>query len=426
MRPSDERRQAMTDVGGLPFAPDPEALGFDPARLAQLDAWKAQMVAAGQVAGVSTLLMRHGQVVDFRPCGKARLGDEASLTRDAIFRIYSMTKPVTGVALMILFEEGRWRLDDPITDYLPELTDLRVFAGVDASGDMITEDLSRPPTMRELMSHTAGFGYGLFDIHPVEREYRRSHVLQANSLDELVQRVARIPLMFQPGSEWFYSVATDLQGVIVERLSSMGFGAFLQDRIFGPLGMVDTGFQTRPDNAHRLAAIYADDGRGGLKPATEAFDMPINDFTRPPKFEGGGGGLVSTAADYARFCQMILNRGKLDGTRILAAASVDLMGRNVIPDEVLATANPLRLLPFNPAFGFGLDFAVVMDPAALGLVEGRGTLSWGGGGGTWFWIDPENDLIFIGLIQRLADPVSAAFRAQARTLVYAALTHPEK
>jgi CubicO group peptidase (beta-lactamase class C family) len=416
----------MTEGGGLPFAPDPEALGFDPERLAQLDAWKAQMVAAGQVAGVSTLLMRHGQVVDFRPCGKAGLGDEASLTRDAIFRIYSMTKPVTGVALMILFEEGRWRLDDPITDYLPELADLRVFAGVDDNGDMITEDLGRPPTMRELMSHTAGFGYGLFDIHPVEREYRRTHVLSADSLDELVQRVARIPLMFQPGAEWFYSVATDLQGVIVERLSGMGFGEFLQRRIFGPLGMIDTGFQTRPDNVHRLAAIYADDGQGGLKPATEAFDMPINDFTRPPKFEGGGGGLVSTATDYARFCQMILNRGDLDGVRILSAASVDLMGRNVIPDDVLATANPLRLLPFNPAFGFGLDFAVVIDPAALGLVEGRGTLSWGGGGGTWFWIDPENDLIFIGLIQRLADPVSAAFRAQARTLVYAALTHPEK
>jgi CubicO group peptidase (beta-lactamase class C family) len=416
----------MTDVGGLPFAPDPEVLGFDPERLARLDAWKAQMVEAGQVAGVSTLLMRHGQVVDFRPCGRARLGDEAPLARDAIFRIYSMTKPVTGVALMILFEEGRWRLDDPITDYLPEFAELRVFAGVDAAGDMITEELSRAPTMRELMSHTAGFGYGLFDIHPVEREYRRSHVLAADSLDELVQRVARIPLMFQPGSEWFYSVATDLQGVIAERLSGMGFGEILQRRIFDPLGMVDTGFQTRSDNAHRLAAIYADDGQGGLKPATEAFDMPINDFTRAPKFEGGGGGLVSTAADYGRFCQMILNRGELDGARLLSAASVDLMGRNVIPDDVLATSNPLRLLPFNPAFGFGLDFAVVMDPAALGLVEGRGTLSWGGGGGTWFWIDPENDLIFIGLIQRLADPVSAAFRAQARTLVYAALTHPEK
>lgn len=416
----------MTEAGGLPFAADPETLGFDPRRLAHLDAWKADMVEAGQVAGVSTLLMRHGQVVDFSTCGKARLGDDAPLARDAIFRIYSMTKPVTGVALMILFEQGLWRLDDPITKFLPELADLKVFAGLDADGGMIVEDPHRPPTMRELMSHTAGFGYGLFDHHPVERACRREGVLAAIGSDDLVRRVARVPLMFQPGTEWFYSIATDLQGVIVERISGQGFGAFLQARIFGPLGMVDTGFQTRPENVHRLAAIYADDGAGGLKAATRAFDMPINDFTVAPPLEGGGGGLVSTATDYARFCQMILNRGQLDGVRILAPETVDLMGVNVIPDAVLATPNRLRLLPFNPAFGFGLDFAVVIDPRALGLVEGRGTLSWGGGGGTWFWIDPENDLIFIGLIQRLADPVSAAFRAQARALVYAALTHPEK
>lgn len=416
----------MTEVGGLPVAPDPEALGFDRAGLERLDAWMADMVGAGQVAGVSTLLMRHGQVVDFRTRGRARLDDPAPLGRDAIFRIYSMTKPVTGVALMILFEEGRWRLDDPITDFIPEFADLKVYAGVDADGELMVEDMTRPPTMRELMSHTAGFGYGLFDIHPVERTYREQEVLRAGSLDELVERAARIPLMFQPGTEWFYSIATDLQGLIVERLSGQTFGAFLQERIFGPLGMVDTGFQTRPDNVHRLAAIYADDGAGGLELATSAFDMPLNDFTAAPKFEGGGGGLVSTATDYARFCQMILNGGRLDGVRILAPDSVGLMGRNVIPDAVLARFNPLRLLPFNPAFGFGLDFAVVIDPAALGLVEGRGTLSWGGGGGTWFWIDPENDLIFIGLIQRLADPVGNAFRAQARALVYAALTHPEK
>jgi CubicO group peptidase (beta-lactamase class C family) len=416
----------VTEVGGLPFAPDPEALGFDKAGLARLDAWMADMVGAGQAAGVSTLLLRHGQVVDFRTWGRARLDDEAPLARDAIFRIYSMTKPVTGAALMILFEEGRWRLDDPVTKFVPEFSDLKVYAGVDADGAMIIEDMLRPPTMRELMSHTAGFGYGLFDVHPVERAYREQGVLQAESLDDLVRRAARIPLMFQPGTEWFYSIATDIQGLIVERLSGQTFGTFLQERIFGPLGMVDTGFQTRPDNVHRLAAIYADDGAGGLKMATDAFDLPLNDFTQAPPFEGGGGGLVSTAADYARFCQMILNRGELDGVRILTPGSVDLMGQNAIPDAVLARVNPLRLLPFNPALGFGLDFAVVIDPAALGLVEGRGTLSWGGGGGTWFWIDPENDLIFIGLIQRLADPVGNAFRAQARALVYAALTHPEK
>jgi CubicO group peptidase (beta-lactamase class C family) len=172
--------------------------------------------------------------------------------------------------------------------------------------------------------------------------------------------------------------------------------------------------------------MYRDDGAGGLKVAAEAFGMPINDYTRPPRFEGGGGGLVSTAVDYARFCQMILNRGELDGVRILDSETVDLMATNVVPDAVLKTANPLRLLPFNPAFGFGLDFAIAIDPQALGMAEGPGTLSWGGGGGTWFWIDPANDLVFVGMIQRMADPVSNEFRAQARTLTYAALTHPEK
>ena len=307
----------MPEIDGLSYATDPGALGFDQAGLERLDAWKAEMVTAGKVAGVSTLLMRHGQVVDFRTCGKARLGGDAPLGRDAIFRIYSMTKPVTGVALMILFEEGRWSLDDPITRFLPELEGLEVFAGVDADGGMILEDANRPPTMRELMSHTAGFGYGLFDIHPVERACRHEGVLAADSSDDLVRRVARVPLMFQPGTEWFYSVATDLQGVIVERISGQRFGAFLQARIFGPLGMVDTGFQTRPDNVDRLAAIYADDGAGGLKAATEVFGMPIHDFTVAPRIEGGGGGLVSKATDNGRFFQMIQNRGELGGVRIL-------------------------------------------------------------------------------------------------------------
>ncbi len=416
----------MADPAELPVAPSPEAVGFDSGRLARLDAYMAEMVEAGQVAGTSTLLMRHGQVVAFTTQGKTDLASDAPLGRDALFRIYSMTKPITGVALMILFEEGRWSLEDPITRFLPELQSLKVFAGLDADGDLLTTDAVRSPTMRELLSHTAGFGYGLFDVHPVERAYRDAGVLQADSLDDLAARVATLPLHFQPGGEWFYSVATDLQGLIVERISGQSFGDFLQTRIFDKLGMVDTGFQTRPDNIDRLAAIYCDDRAGGLRPATEAFDMPINDFTRPPRFESGGGGLVSTATDYARFCQMILNRGALNGVRILSPVAVALMGTNVVPDAVLAVANPMRLLPFNPAFGFGLDFAVALDPRRLGMVEGRGTLSWGGGGGTWFWIDPENDIVFVGLIQRMADPVSSAFRNRARTFVYQALTHPEK
>lgn len=416
----------MADAGGLAFASSPEAVGFDPERLGRLDAYMAGMVEAGHVAGAVTLLMRHGQVVAFNTHGKADLTSEAPLGRGAIFRIYSMTKPVAGVALMILFEEGRWSLDDPVTRFLPELADLKVFAGRDASGAIQTTPAHRPPTMRELLSHTAGFGYGLLDIHPVERAYREAGVLRADSLEQMVQRVADLPLMFQPGTEWFYSVAADLQGLIVQRLSGQSFGDFLQSRIFDPLGMADTGFQTRPGNAHRLAAMYCDDGAGGLKPATEVFDMPINDFTKAPPFEGGGGGLVSTATDYARFCQMILNGGELDGVRVLSPVSVALMSTNAVPETVLAVSNPLRLLPFNPAFGFGLDFAVALDPRRIGMVEGRGTLSWGGGGGTWFWIDPENDIVFVGMIQRMADPVSSEFRNRARTFVYQALTHPEK
>ena len=413
-------------LGGLPFAPSPEALGFDADRLGALDGYMSGMVEAGLVAGTSTLLMRHGQVAAFNTFGKARLGDEAALAHDALFRIFSMTKPITGVAMMILLEEGRWRLDDPITGVLPELTGQKVFAGLGRDGTMLTQDAVRPLTMRELMSHTAGLGYGLFDVHPIERAYREAGVMMANSHDDLVRRAAAIPLMFQPGTEWFYSIATDLQALVVERLSGQTFGDFLRTRIFEPLGMVDTGFHVQPDQVHRLTEMYSDDGKGGLKAATEAFDMPINDYTRPPRFESGGGGLVSTAIDYARFCQMILNKGELDGARLLSSASTDLMATNVIPDAVLNTANPLRLLPFNPAFGFGLDFAVLIDPQALDAVEGKGTLSWGGGGGTWFWIDPENDLIFVGMIQRMADPVSSEFRARARALTYAALTHPEK
>ncbi|NJC39808.1 CubicO group peptidase (beta-lactamase class C family) [Brevundimonas alba] len=416
----------MSEVGGLPLASDAGAAGFDAARLDHMAAWMADMVGTGQVAGASTLLMRHGQVVDFRTFGKARLGDQAPLAADTMFRIYSMTKPVTAVAMMILFEEGRWRLDDPITKFLPEFEGQKVFAGMDADGSMRLEDATRPPSMRELMSHTAGLGYGLFDVHPVERAYGEKAVLSAGSLDELARRAADIPLMFQPGTEWFYSVASDLLGLIVERLSGQTLGAFLQDRIFGPLRMADTGFHTRADNEHRLAGLYADDGAGGLKTATHTFGVPIHDITTRPPFEGGGGGLVSTTTDYARFCQMILNRGELDGVRILSPETVALMGTNVIPDAVLDTTNPLRLLPFSRAFGFGLGFSIVLDPTALGVSEGRGTLSWGGGGGTWFWVDPASDIAFVGMIQRMADPVSDTFRRTARTFVYRALTHPEK
>ena len=416
----------MAEFAGLPVATRPEDLGFDNARLDRLDDYMAGMVEAGRVAGVATLILRHGQVAAFRTHGSAVLGGETPLGPDALFRIYSMTKPIAATAMMILFEEGCWVLDDPVTKFIPEFANLKVCAGVGPDGEMILEDAGRAPTMREVMSHTAGFGYGLFpDHHPLERDYFAEGIARPDGAQAFIDKVAAQPLMFQPGTEWFYSVASGILGVIVSRISGQSFGAFLQARIFGPLGMVDTGFQTGADKADRLVTFYQDDGQGGLKPVTRVLNAPINDFISPPPFEDGGGGLVSTVSDYARFTQMILNRGELDGVRILAPVTVELMSTNVIPDAVLATSHPLRLLPFNPAFGFGLGFSVLNDPRRMGSVEGRGTLAWGGMGGTWFWIDPENDLIFVGLIQRFADPISGEFRAKARTFTYAALTRPE-
>jgi CubicO group peptidase (beta-lactamase class C family) len=412
-------------ANGLPLADRPEDLGFDSDRLKRLDDYMAGMVEAGRVAGVSTMILRHGKVAAFRTHGKPDLDRDAPLTPDAVFRIYSMTKPIAATAMMILFEEGHWLLDDPVTKFIPEFADLKVFTGVGPDGEMTVEDARRPPTMREVMSHTAGFAYGLFDFHPLERAYNATRVARPDGEQDFIDRIAAQPLMFQPGAEWFYSVASGVLGVIVSRISGQSFGDFLQQRIFAPLGMVDTGFEARPDNEDRLVTFYQDDGQGGLKEVTEVLNAPINSFRKPPAFQDGGGGLVSTATDYARFCQMILNKGELGGARILAPATIELMATNVIPDAVLATQNPMRLLPFNPAFGFGLGFSVFNDPRRMGSVEGRGTLAWGGMGGTWFWIDPENDLIFVGLIQRFADPISSEFRSKARTFTYAALTRPE-
>ncbi|MFC7378363.1 serine hydrolase domain-containing protein [Brevundimonas sp. GCM10030266] len=415
----------MRKFAGFPVA-GPEALGFDRDRLDKLNRYMEDMVGTGRVAGVSTLILRHGKVVEQQTHGSAQLGGQTPLSTDAIFRIYSMTKPIAATAMMILFEDGHWVLDDPVTKFVPEFADLKVFAGVGPDGSMLVEDAKRPPTMREVMSHTAGFAYGLFpDFHPLEKAYLENRIARPEGDKAFIDSLAAQPLMFQPGTEWFYSVASGLLGVIVSRISGQSFGDFIQERIFAPLGMVDTAFQTRADNQHRLVTFYQDDQQGGLKEVEEVLGAPINPFTAPPEFEDGGGGLVSTISDYARFAQMILNKGELDGARILAPVTVELMATNVIPDAVLATTNPLRLLPFNPAFGFGLGFSVMKDPRRLGSTEGRGTLAWGGMGGTWFWIDPENDLVFVGLIQRFADPISGEFRAKARTFTYTALTRPE-
>uniref|UniRef100_UPI0026034C5E serine hydrolase domain-containing protein n=1 Tax=uncultured Caulobacter sp. TaxID=158749 RepID=UPI0026034C5E len=345
--------------------------------------------------------------------------------------IRSETKPVTGVAMMILYERGLWQLDDPISKYVPEFANLRIASGVDAAGQPILTPISRPPTMRELMTHTAGFAYGIADdpSSPPDKAYYQAGVLQSGSLEELVRKVSGLPMFSEPGQLWRYSVAADIQGYIVEKLSGESLPVFMEEHIFAPLGMKDTAFYVPAEKMGRLAALYdADPVTGKLVPAVEG---AWRDVSRLPAAPLGGGGLLSTAGDFARFAQMILNKGEFDGVRILKPESVALMTQNHLPPGFVVTTNGTtgvlkpgpRPFPFAAGMGYGLDVAVAVDPAASGAPVGPGTISWGGSAGTWFWIDPANDLFFIGMIQRLGG-VGPGLDAQSRSLVYQAIERP--
>jgi len=412
--------------GGLSSSASPESVGFDSERLKKLDAAMAKAVANGEVMGMQTLLARHGKIVTTNTYGKMSAAGSEAMRNDALFRIYSMSKPITGVAMMILFEDGKWALDDPVTKYIPEFKDLKVWKGNEADGRPVLEPARRPPTMRELMSHTAGFGYGLSDTNPVDKMFQEQKVLTSNGLKDMTAKVAAIPLLFQPGERWSYSIAVDLQGYIIEKLSGETLGQFLENRIFKPLKMNDTFFMVPADKASRLTAVYGVDPK--TKQLVEALPgrTLVQDFTKPPSMESGGGGLVSTTADYARFCQMVVNRGELDGVRILSPASIELMGTNQISHGALASNNGGLSNLFSEAVGFGLDFLVFNDPRKAGSMVGKGTLSWGGAAGTWFWIDPTNDVIFIGMIQRFGSAGGVDLVSLSRTLVYQALVDPRK
>ncbi|MDB5456204.1 MAG: beta-lactamase [Caulobacter sp.] len=403
---------------------DPASLGFSADRLARLDAHMKALVAQGHLPGATTLLIRHGKVAAFETYGRTGL-DGPAMRKDTLFRIYSQTKPVTGVAMMMLFEEGRWKLDDPISKYLPELAKLQVYKGQNPDGSPITEPSPRPATMRELMSHSGGFAYGLVTDNPVDKAYRDSGVLGSKTPQAFIDTIAKLPLADPPGTRWRYSASVDIQGVIVERLSGQSLADFMQSRIFGPLKMTDTGFYVPAAKAGRLASLYVYDPKAQKLAPADGF--MVIDVSQPPTLASGGGGLVSTTGDYARFAQMILNGGELDGARILAPGTIKLMAANHLSDAIMTRTDG----PFSNqrGVGFGLDFAVVLDAAKAGTLQGEGTISWGGAAGTWFWIDPKNDLIFLGMIHILAkegDPAIRQIDRDTATLVYQALTHPEK
>jgi len=381
----------------LPAA-KPESVGVSAERLNRLRDGMKSLVDQGRLAGVVTMVARHGKLIESEATGKRDIAADLPMQKDSIFRIYSMTKPITGAAMMMLFEEGKWQLNDPVAKYIPEFADLKVY-GTDAAGNVVLKEQTHPVTMRELMSHTGGFTYGFFSKTPVDKLQIEADVLNIdNTLEEMIHRVAKLPLNTQPGSEWHYSISVDIQGYIVQKLSGMPFDEFLQKRIFKPLNMVDTAFYVPAEKLKRFVELYDYDKDGKF----EVLKGGLNhDFSKKPAFLSGGGGLVSTAGDYLRFCQMLLNGGQLDGVRLLSPRSVELMRSNVLQP-------PLET--FAPGSGFGLDFAVVTDPVAAGGYYGKGTYSWGGAAGTWFWIDPVDDLIVVGMIQQMS-AVGAAFGA---------------
>jgi CubicO group peptidase (beta-lactamase class C family) len=386
---------------GPTLAPaDPQAAGFSPAGIARLDAAMDAAVDKGDFAGIETMLVRHGKIVDLHMHGLSNIASGTPITRDTIFRMYSQTKPMVGVAMMILYERGLWKLDDPVTKFIPEFADLKVLDGTDAAGKPILVDAVRPPTMRELMTHTAGFGYGLRSGNPVDDAFRAQRILRSNGLHDMIAKIAKIPLLYQPGTRWSYSIATDIQGYIIEKLSGQGLGQFMADNVWKPLGMKDTGFVIPPAEVGRLSAIYAKaPPPGNLTEITPAQSPALRDYTRTPEMESGGGGSVSTVDDYARFCQMILNKGEYNGARILKSETVELMTQNQLESTVLPdlAGGPIG----KEMLGFGFDLAVSLDPRRMGSPVAPGTVWWSGTGGTWFWIDPETDLFFLGMVQKL-------------------------
>ena len=386
----------------------PESVGFSADGLKAYQQAMRALVNDGKLAGVTTLVARHGKVVQFDAYGVQDLESKRPVTRDTIFRLASMTKPIAGVAMMMLWEQGKWTLDDPVAKHIPAFAALKVAT---PDGNVAQ---TRPMTMRQLMSHSAGFD--------VTAGYARANLRGAN-LQAMIDKLATLPLAAQPGTDWRYGPSVDIQGYLVEKLSGQTLDVFLQTKIFEPLGMTDTGFWVEPSKADRVTKVFT------YGPDKRLMTAPTQgDPTVKPAFLSGSGGLLSTTDDYRRFAQMLLNGGEANGKRLLKASTVELMRTSVLADGVNVDL-------YGPnvnigGIGFGLDFAIILDPAKANTPEGKNSFYWGGAFGTWFWIDPANDLIAVGMMQNLAGSTptggSPQVRPLSRRLVYQALVDPTK
>lgn len=406
---------------------EPAEAGFAADRLHRLDDNFARYVDDGRLGGWLLAISRHGKIVHVSHYGHRDKEAGLEVTPDTLWRIYSMTKPVTSVAAMMLYEEGRFELTDPVSKFIPAFKDMRVFAG-GSDQRPVTVPATEPVRVHHLLTHTSGLTYGFHRVHPADAMYRAAGFELGDppnvTLAEACDIWASMPLLFQPGAEWNYSVGTDVLGRVVEVASGQSLDEFFAERILGPLGMTDTSFGAKPDDLPRLAALY---GRGALDGKAARMDGLGAAARKKPVMLSGGGGLVSTAGDYHRFMQMLLPRedspaGELDGVRLLSPRTVAYMGRNHLPgNQDLATfGRPLNAESPQVGTGFGLGFAVVIDPSRLKVVCSEGELSWGGAASTAFWIDPAEELtvsFFTQLIPSSAHPI----RSQLRQLVYQAL-----
>ena len=393
---------------GLPAA-SPENAGMSSEGLARIGPAMQAYVDDGRLAGVMTMVARRGQVVHWEAAGMRDVAAGNPLEPDDVFRIYSMTKPLTSVAVMILVEEGAVALDDPVSKFIPAFADVTV---LNDAGERV--EPARPMTVEHLLTHTSGLTYGFFGDSPVDRIYNQSGFFtQADGLDDFAQRVAALPLLASPGDRWNYGVSTDILGRVVEVASGQSFDAFLQERIFDPLDMTDTSFVVPSEKRNRFTAHYArSDG------TLQMIDSPIDgQYTEPPRWLSGGGGLASTASDYIRFAQMLLQDGELDGVRILTPETVRTMRSNRLPDALV----PIQLGTFlSPGYGFGLGFAVVVDADASPEPDNDGVFRWAGAANTFFWIDPAAELI--GMVWTQFNPFAAYdLEREFQTLVYEAL-----
>ena len=387
-------------------------LVFSTERALRINALIKRYVDGGKLAGVVTCIAQHGQVEHFETFGHQNLETKTPMTKDSIFRIYSMTKPITSMALMMLYEESLFNLTDPVSQHIPAFEDVKVLG---ANGHL--EVPVRPITVQDLLRHTAGLSYGSFSETqlPVDKLYDEADLL-TNKItnEEFVKRIADLPLAFHPGTKWHYSVATDVCGYLVEVLSGMPLADYIQEKIFDPLGMVDTAFHIDPSKLGRFCTLY------GKTPGSDfaALDTPDNSEYLPPvALHAGGSGLVSTTADYLQFAQCILNKGELNGVRLLGSKTVEFMTSNHLPTNLL----PIAFEGTEPmlGMGFGLGFSVMLDTAQTGFMGAVRDHGWGGYAETYFWIDPKEEMIALLMTQYLPSQ-TYPIRKEFRTAVYQA------